>query len=464
MTRYILMLLAVGVAMGCAPTGAARLEKIETRVGLLMPATSLAASDLGIVAWELRSGEPGTQITGVTADGERRGALFYTLMAHAGVDRSLLVMRVKLGQRGQLAIANDGTVVEDTLTTLPDSGAFLTAIDADFALMDGTDVVPYAGGGSRCLGRYLGTVGRCARAAMTTAACIADPEPLSKVALCTRAAVGIFGCGLRLWQSWKCARDSDPARDSGAMTGGGGSFGGGGASGSWGPDRSSSEPSDTDTDTDTSAEPDNPWDTSTSTDGSGTSDDDYEDWDTGSSEDSETPSDGSGTADDDYEDWGEEDTEETPSEGPGTADDDYDDWDEEDTEETPSGGPGTADDDYGDWGEDEGTASGTSDDDYDDWGTEDTNDDGWEDGWTSGSSEDSDMGEDPWGTDDSEWDDAGSTDGGGYYDDTTDDTSSSSGTSDDDFDDWGEDTASDSSGGDGASEDDYSSDSDYDEV
>jgi len=482
MRKFLLMLAAVAATGGCAAQGShlAPLEKVETVVGLLVPATSERARELGVVAWDIRTGGPGTQIAAITADNRRLGTIFYTLMAHQGVDASLLVMRLKLGERGQLAVANDGTVVEDSLSRIPGSGNFLEAIDEDLELMDAPGVVPYAGG--PCATEMRATARSCVQAALWTAGCVATKVP----GVCGRAAVGIGRCGFNAYRTYECGRPPgaderqeaiDDAVERGSDAGAGDDE----------PPRAEPSPpnwcasyadcpsesedeSGTTSGSDTpeaTSDDENPW-PSDATEGepTGTSDDDTTDFDypddgsSGAPESDPADEEPTGTSDDDTTDFdypdesgepegsgsdpgsasADEEPDATPDDGFG--DYDYPDDGSDESEYPPSGeSEATSDDGFGDYEDYE---------DYEGYGGDDTNDDGFEDDWTAREGGTTDTTDEPWTEEDSGWDDedygsseyedgATSDDGYGDYDDYG---TSSSG------DDYYDDSSSGGSGGD----------------
>lgn len=348
--------------VGCAaPPAPAAHRAVDTEVGLLTPATSLEAARLGIAGWEIRAGAPGVQVTAIGADDRRLGSALMTLRARDGREGALLVVRAKLGQRGQLALAADGTVVENTLVDVPAAAVWFGAMSADLGGLAGAEVVPY-GSGAECAYTVGGTVWTCGNA-------IAGAFTCATVVGCVGVVLSGPSCADGLWSSYECLFGSEPdAADDERTDEPGGR-----------PDdrAAGSEDATDDAGWVPPADEESPWTDEGSDDTGWVPDDSGDDsddggWDDGSSDDTGwVPADDSESGSDDDWDW---------------------------------------------WGSDDGDSG-------DDYGGADDDDDGWEDDWSAGSPAD-DYGDSDssWDDDaeDSSWsghDDGGEDDYEGDYDD-----------------------------------------------
>lgn len=238
-TRVIVVALAITTLCACAATPAtpAGHASVGTAVGLLVPATSAQARAIGVTGWELRVGRPGLQLAGVRADGARVGSALFSLRSRDGVDSSLLVIRAKLGARGQLAYASDGTVIESTLGSLSGAPQWFGAMHADLAAIHGDGVVPYDAT-TDCIMDAVTAAMTCVAAGGAAAGCGAGAAPGC-------GAAGAPGCAAELERIAGCiglGAGGDPAAGAGGdpAAGAGGDpaagAGGAGADDPWGAD------------------------------------------------------------------------------------------------------------------------------------------------------------------------------------------------------------------------------------
>ena len=170
--RLTATVLALMVMSGCnaQPTTAANRHSVGTAVGLLVPATSDAAHAMGVTGWEIRVGRPGLQVAGVATDGRRVGSALFTLQSNGGVDNGLLVVRAKLGTRGQLAYGADGTLYENTLSSVSNAPDWLGAMSSDLGHVGADGIVPYDAT-SDCIASAISTAMTCITGALGAAGC-----------------------------------------------------------------------------------------------------------------------------------------------------------------------------------------------------------------------------------------------------------------------------------------------------
>lgn len=110
-------------------------------VSLLLPASEQSEAMLGIRGWEVRQGDLGVQLAGVSDDHTPLGSIFLATGTNADTGEDEILLAGDFGGIGSVNISTDtGALRDDTFTTLDPVGPWAAAATAD---LDDADQVGY---------------------------------------------------------------------------------------------------------------------------------------------------------------------------------------------------------------------------------------------------------------------------------------------------------------------------------